>query len=89
MLYDGIHYPEALDCFQNALETTNDQDYKFLALVWQGQLLDLMGERDTAIKMYRAAQAMGCSNVFRYGQYKLQIDQKWVQERLQTRFKRE
>ncbi len=89
MLYDGAHYVEALECFQKGLETTTDGNFKFLTLVWQGQLLDLMGKRGAAIEAYRAAQATGSTSVFRHDQYKLQIDQKWVQERLKTPFKRE
>jgi hypothetical protein len=89
MLYDAKHYPEALECFKKAVETTTDKDYQFLALVWQGQLLDLMGQRDAAIEAYKAAQATGSQEVFRHDQYKLQVDQKLVQERLQTPFKRE
>ena len=88
MLYDARHYLEALECFQRAVEMTADNDYKFLALVWQGQLLDLMGKRDAAIEAYRAAQATGSTYVFRHDQYKLQIDQNWVQARLQIPFQR-
>jgi hypothetical protein len=89
MLYDAKHYPESLECFQKAAATTMDMDYRFMALVWQGQLLDLMGRREAAIETYKAAQATGSQEVFRHDQYKLQIDQKWVQERLQTPFRRE
>jgi hypothetical protein len=89
MLYDAKHYPEALECFQKSGERTDDKDYKFLALVWQGQLLDLMGNRAAALEAYKAAQATGSEYVFRHDQYKLQIDQKWVQERLKTPFKRD
>lgn len=88
MLYDGKHYAESLECFQKASQTT-DKDYKFMALVWQGHLLDLMGRRDAAIEAYKAAQATGSQEVFRHDQYKLRIDQSWVQQRLQTPFQRE
>lgn len=89
LLYDAKHYAEALECYKKALETTSDQDYKFLALAWQGQLLDLLGQREAAVTAYRAALATGSTYVFRHDQYKLQIDPKWVQERLQTPFKRD
>ncbi len=89
LLYDAKHYAEALECYKKAQETTSDRDYRFLALVWQGQLLDLMGKRDAAVEAYRAALATGSTYVFRHDQYKLRIDPKWVQERLQTPFKRE
>jgi hypothetical protein len=89
MVYDAKHYPESLECFQKAAETTRDRDDKFAAMVWQGQLLDLLGRREAAIALYKAAQATGSQEVIRHDQYKLQIDQKWVLERLQTPFKRD
>lgn len=82
MLYDGKHYPESLECFQKSLATTADNDCKFLALVWQGHLLDLMGHRDAALEAYKAAQATGSGEVFHLDQYNLQLDQAWVQQRL-------
>jgi len=89
LLYDGRHYAEALECYQRAVELTTDVDYRFLALAWQGQILDLMGLREAAVKAYQAALATGSSYVFQYDQYKLKIDPAWVRERLQTQFKRD
>lgn len=89
MLYDARHYPESLECFQKAFETTPDKDYQFMALAWQGLLLDLLGRRQAAIAAYKTAQANGSEQIFRHDQYKLNIDQKWVAERLQTPFQRE
>lgn len=89
MLYDAQHYPEALECFEKLAEITPDKDYKFLALTWQGMLLDLLGRREAALSAYKAAQATGSRQWFRHDQYKLKIDQKWVEERLQTPFQRE
>ena len=56
LLYDGRHYAEALECYQRAVELTTDVDYRFLALAWQGQILDLMGLREAAVKAYQAFQ---------------------------------
>lgn len=89
MLYDAKHYSESLECFQKAAAMAADKNFRFLALVWQGQLLDLLGRREDAIETYKAAQATGSNDVIRHDQYKLKIDQMWVQERLQTPFKRE
>ncbi|MGO9012300.1 MAG: hypothetical protein ACLQPN_19560 [Bryobacteraceae bacterium] len=88
MLYDGKHYQEALDCFRRAYDATTDQDYRFLALVWQGQLLDLLNKRADAIAAYQAAKATGSTYTFRHDQYSLAIDQKWVEQRLATPFER-
>jgi tetratricopeptide (TPR) repeat protein len=89
MLYDAKHYPESFECFQKAFETTTDKDYQFMALAWQGLLLDLLGRREAAIEAYKAAQANGSEQMFRHDQYKLSIDQKWIEERLRIPFKRE
>jgi tetratricopeptide (TPR) repeat protein len=89
MLYDGKRYAEALECLRKALDTTTDNDYRFLALVWQGQLLDLTGDRTAAIAAYQAAHATASKQVFRHDQYKLVIDQAWVEQRLQTPFVRQ
>ncbi|HXX14400.1 MAG TPA: hypothetical protein VEJ47_05805 [Candidatus Eremiobacteraceae bacterium] len=89
MLYDAQHYEESLDCFQKLSEVTQDKDYRFLGLAWQGLLLDRMGKRESAIAAYKAAQATGSQQWFRHDQYRLQIDQKWVQERLQTPYRPE
>jgi len=89
MLYDAKHYPESLECFQKAAETTTDKDYRFFALAWQGLVLDVLGRRDAAVEAYKAAKATGSEQLFRSDQYNLRIDQKWVEERLGTPFKRE
>ncbi|HUH64505.1 MAG TPA: hypothetical protein VLZ50_15970 [Terracidiphilus sp.] len=89
MLYDARHYTESLECFQQALETTTDRDIQFLALAWQGLLLDLSERREAAVEAYKAAQANGSEQQFRHDQYELVIDQRWVKERLRTPFKRE
>jgi len=88
MLYDAGHYSESLECFQKFFGTTSDADYKFLALAWQGILLDLTGRREAAIQAYQMAKATGSQELFRHDQYKLQIDQKWIEARLLTPFKR-
>lgn len=89
MLYDGRHTAESLECFQKAYQNMTDKDYQFLALAWQGLLLDLLGRREEAIEEYKAAQATGSQQVYRFDEYKLQIDQKWIEQRLQSPFRRE
>lgn len=89
MLYDGKHYAEALECFQRSADATTDKDYQFLALVWKGHVLDLTGNRAAALEAYQAAKATESKEVFRLDQYKLAIDQKWVEERLKSPFLRQ
>jgi tetratricopeptide (TPR) repeat protein len=38
LLYDGRHYPEALAAMTQLSQS--DSDFRFMALVWQGHLLD-------------------------------------------------
>ncbi len=53
-LYDSRHYPEALDAFKK-LEQSDDTIWKFISLVWQGHVQDLLGQRAEAIASYQAA----------------------------------
>jgi len=86
-LYDGRHYPEALDAFKR-LEKSDEAMWKFVSLVWQGHVLDLLGQRAEAIAEYQAALRLPGSPQVRHDQYHMKIDKQWVEERLKTPFTR-
>jgi hypothetical protein len=86
-LYDGRHYAEALDAFAR-LEPLPENDWKFLSLVWQGHMLDLLGRRPEAIERYQAALAVPGTPRISHDQYKMNIDKAWVEERLKMPFTR-
>ncbi len=87
LLYDGKHYPEALEAFAN-LETSPTPILKFTALVWQGHILDLTGKRAEALAKYEAALKLPGEPSMQHGQYNLTINKQWVQDRLKTPFTR-
>jgi hypothetical protein len=48
-LYDGAYNTEALDAFACLESASGDATLRFMALVWQGHLLDLAGRRTDAL----------------------------------------
>ena len=92
VLYDSKHYPEALEAFGQVTPLHKCQAIvRFASYSWQGQVLDLMGRRDDALKTYQQALKIdiGSNNYMRHDQYNMTIDRKWVEERLKTPFVRE
>ncbi|MHC4220122.1 MAG: hypothetical protein ACYSU7_16880 [Planctomycetota bacterium] len=89
-LYDGRHYPEALDAFRR-VEDLADQDsaWWFASCVWQGQLLDLLDRREEALPCYQRALANSDGASMRHDQYGMKLDRAWVEKRLQEPFERE
>lgn len=86
LLYDGRYYQESLEVMTKLGES--DSDNRFVALVWQGHLLDLLGRRAEAVSRYQEALKVENPPTIRHSQYKLVIDKKWVEERLETPFVR-
>jgi hypothetical protein len=84
MLYDGRYYQEALE----VVKSLEQGDWRFVALVWEGHLLDLLGRRTDAVAAYQEALKMPGTPSMRHDQYGLVIDKKWVEERLKTPFER-
>jgi len=87
-LYDGACQTEALDSFTRLESASGDPTLRFMALVWQGHLLDLAGRRAEAVAKYKAALAVEGNPTMRHDQYGMVINRKWVEERLATPFKR-
>lgn len=85
MLYDGKYYTEALDL----IAPLEKSEWRFMALVWQGHLLDLLGRRAEAVTRYEEALKMPGSPSMQHGQYNMTINKKWVEERLKTPFERQ
>ncbi|MBT4496304.1 MAG: hypothetical protein HOC74_01195 [Gemmatimonadetes bacterium] len=87
--YDGGFYPEALEAFRRAVDlTAKGNIWKFVATVWQGHLLDLLGQRDEAVQCYEKARELDADETMEHGQYDILIDTRWVLERLKTPFER-
>jgi len=87
VLYDGHHQPEALEAFRQAAQVAGDTSiFRFGALVWQGHVLDLLGDRAQALQCYREALARSTDMSMRQDQYGITLDRKWVEERMMTPF---
>jgi len=89
-LYDGRHYEKALDALARlaAVAKGESPHRQFVAIVWQGIVLDLLGRREEALGRYRDALALGVDLDMRHDQYKLVINRAWVEQRLKQPFHR-
>jgi hypothetical protein len=65
----------------------DSQGYKFLAVIWQGHMLDLLGQREDALSRYRQVIAAGLEDSWQHSQYGIIIDFiPYAQERLKKPF---
>ena len=90
LLYDGRHYEKALDACRDAaaLYKGTDKVRYFIALYWEGILLDLQGRREEALERYREALPLAGDVKIQHSQYELVIDRAWVEQRLKEPFVR-
>jgi tetratricopeptide (TPR) repeat protein len=79
-LYDVKRYSDALKVFGRMQEVGDPG----LALVWQGHMLDLLGQRTEAVAAYQKALAAGVKA--RHDQYGLVLNKAYVEERLRSPF---
>ncbi len=88
-LYDGEHYPPALVAFERAGKFAEEgRIWGFVSLVWQGQILDLLDRREEALGRYRRAVEKDTGATMRHDQYRMQINRAWIEQRLETPFRR-
>ncbi|MFH1267515.1 MAG: carboxypeptidase-like regulatory domain-containing protein, partial [Planctomycetota bacterium] len=89
-LYDVGRYQDALDVFARMSETTEQgNSYSAVSLIWQGQMLDLMGRREEAMAAYTAAADMNVSGQMRHDQFGLAYSPSdYARERMQQPFTR-
>jgi tetratricopeptide (TPR) repeat protein len=85
-LYEFEHYPEAFDCFEKVFSLTEDEVTKFAAQGWMGLLKDLMGEREEALAHYREALKLDTGESMSHSWLRINMDRRWVEERLKTPF---
>lgn len=88
-LYDGEYYKEALEAFRGVETQEQDDPLRaFAAIVWQGHLLDLLGQRDKALKCYNESLKKSVKREMRHDQYGIRLNKEWVQKRLKEPFRR-
>ncbi len=89
-LYDARRYEEALAIFQRMEQRDNaEQHDRANALIWQGHMLDLLGQRSEAIAAYRKVAETGLDSGARDDRYGLAYEYTpYAKERMTTPFTR-
>ena len=89
-LYDGKYYEQALEAAKEAQVQAKDDSLRvFVALAVQGLLLDLLGQRDEALKCYNKALKESAKPEIALVPYGIEmLNRQWVQERLKEPFSR-
>lgn len=89
-LYDVERYEEALLVFGRLHELAADNAFhQGVALVWQGHILDLLGQRDEAISVYQKAVDLDVTRTMRHDQYGLKYaPSPYAAKRIETPFER-
>lgn len=89
-LYDIKRYEEALIVFQKMYEIAGeDKERAAQALIWQGQMLDLLGRRKEAISIYEKAVSLNVASSFKHSQFGLSYKPSiYAAERIKKPFKR-
>jgi tetratricopeptide (TPR) repeat protein len=85
-LFGAGRYAESFGCFEKLAHLEAGGFEKFLTLGWMGLLKDVMGKRAEALKYYAEALQFDTGGTMRYDQFRIQMDRKWVEERLKKPF---
>jgi tetratricopeptide (TPR) repeat protein len=89
LLYDSGYYGESLTAFGKIESLAQRGVIAFAAMVWRGQLNDLLGNREKALACYRNALKLDTGDSVQHSQYQMVIDRNWVESRLKTPFTRQ
>jgi tetratricopeptide (TPR) repeat protein len=85
-LYEADRYAEALDCFERISRLEAPTETRFAARAWMGVLEDVRGNREAALGHYRESLRLAPGRPARRGPLAVEIDGKWVTERLAEPF---
>jgi tetratricopeptide (TPR) repeat protein len=90
--YDLKQYEEALYILGRMKQAAAEEKsaaQEAAALIWQGHVFDLLGEREEAIKRYQQAAEMNIDDTWMHGQYDLVYAlSPYAQERIEKPFQR-
>jgi len=86
LLFDGGAYPESLEAFRKCRGLSTAKGDVFGALVWMGNINDLLGNRDAAVSCYAEALKNDPGWALQHDQYGLRISKAWIEERIKTPF---
>jgi len=91
-LYDLHEYSEAIEVFtrmERAAEAEESDEYRCMALIWQGHMLDLLDRRAEAIALYQQASDMDIAERWSHSQFGLDyVLNDWAAERVRAAFTR-
>ncbi len=88
LLFDGRYYAEACEAFKKSRELASQKRDVFNALIWMGNIQDLLGNRAAAVSHFKEALGLNPDPdwTLQHDQYNLRINKAWVEERLKTPF---
>jgi len=86
LLFDSGYYPEAFIAMEKVSNMEISKLYIFTAYTWMGQLKDLMGEREEALKYYKRALDHDEGDTMTHSQFGMKINRAWVEQNLQRPF---
>jgi tetratricopeptide (TPR) repeat protein len=86
LLFDSGNYSEAFISMEKVSEMEISNLYIFTAYTWMGQLKDLMGEREEALKYYKRALDHDEGDTMTHSQFRMKINRKWVEKLLERPF---
>ena len=91
-LYDVENYEEALLVFEKMQDTAKkekNKEYEALASIWQGHMLDLLGNRKKAVECYQHAVDMNITDRWSHSQFGMQYEvSAYAKEKIQKPFQR-
>ena len=89
-LYDVGRYDEALTVFRHMAEVASPEGIDVpIAMVWEGQMLDLLGRRQEAVNVYESVAAMNVDSEIRHDQFGMDYKPSdYARERMQQPFAR-
>jgi tetratricopeptide (TPR) repeat protein len=86
LLFDGGFYPESLEAFRKCRDLARTKGDLFGALVWMGNISDLLGKREEAVACFAEALKNDPGSALQHDQYGMRLDKAWVEKRLKTAF---
>jgi tetratricopeptide (TPR) repeat protein len=89
-LYSTGDYEKGLSAFDHYMDSCggiNTAEGR-TGLVWKGQLYDLMGKRDDAIKCYKKTLELGGPSGVRHDQFGIVMSKEYVQSLIEKPFEK-
>jgi tetratricopeptide (TPR) repeat protein len=86
LLFDSGYYPEAFIAMEKVSRMETSKLYIFTAYTWMGQLKDLMGDRQEALRYYKRALDHDTGDTMQHSQFRMWINRAWVEKRIDTPF---